>query len=293
MAETNVSGTIRKVSGPLVVADGMREARMFDVVLVSDKKLIGEIIEVKGDLASIQVYEDTGGLGPGEPVVSLGEPLSVELGPGLIESIYDGIQRPLDVIREEADHSVMAPAGLSEEEDLFAPVARSARNRAVWLGVNLITAIIASWVISFFEPTIKKVVALAVLMPIVASMGGNAGTQTVTLVVRGLALGTITDSNARRILVKELMVSVLNGMIWALVVAIVAVVWYENQLLALVIGLAMVINLVVAALAGVFIPITVRRLGIDPALASGVALTTVTDVVGFFVFLGLAGMLLI
>ena len=199
----------------------------------------------------------------------------------------------VDVIREEADHSVMAPAGLSEEEDLFAPVARSARNRAVWLGVNLITAILASWVISFFEATIKQVVALAVLMPIVASMGGNAGTQTVTLVVRGLALGTITDSNARRILVKELLVSVFNGMIWALVVAIVAVVWYENQLLALVIGLAMVINLVVAALAGVFIPITVRKLGIDPALASGVGLTTVTDVVGFFVFLGLAAMLLI
>ncbi len=199
----------------------------------------------------------------------------------------------VDVIRDEADHSVMAPAGLSEEEDLFAPVARSARNRAVWLGVNLITAILASWVISFFEPIIKQVVALAVLMPIVASMGGNAGTQTVTLVVRGLALGTITDSNARRILVKELLVSVSNGMIWALVVAIVAVVWYENQLLALVIGLAMVINLVVAALAGVFIPITVRKLGIDPALASGVGLTTVTDVVGFFVFLGLATMLLI
>lgn len=199
----------------------------------------------------------------------------------------------VDVIRDEADHSVMAPAGLSEEEDLFAPVARSARNRAVWLGVNLITAILASWVISFFEPTIKEVVALAVLMPIVASMGGNAGTQTVTLVVRGLALGTITDSNATRILVKELFVSVFNGMIWALVVAIVAVVWYGNQLLALVIGLAMFINLVVAALAGVFIPITVRKLGIDPAMASGVGLTTVTDVVGFFVFLGLAAMFLI
>ena len=119
MAETSVKGTIRKVSGPLVVADGMREARMFDVVLVSDKRLIGEIIEVKGDLASIQVYEDTGGLGPGEPVVSLGEPLSVELGPGLIESIYDGIQRPLDVIRDQVgDHvtrGVHVP-GLSREK---------------------------------------------------------------------------------------------------------------------------------------------------------------------------------
>jgi magnesium transporter len=112
----------------------------------------------------------------------------------------------VDVIREDADHSVMAPAGLSEAVDIFAPVARSARDRTLWLGINLVTAIVASWVIGLFEDTIQKVVALAVLMPIVASMGGNAGTQTVTLVVRGLALGTITDANARRLLVRELMV---------------------------------------------------------------------------------------
>ena len=199
----------------------------------------------------------------------------------------------VDVIREEADHSVMAPAGLSEEVDIFAPVVRSARDRAVWLGVNLITAVIASWVIGLFEDAIEKVVALAVLMPIVASMGGNAGTQTVTLVVRGLAVGTITDANARGLLVRELMVGVLNSMLWALIVALVAIAWFHNLALGLIIAIAMIINLVFAALAGVAIPIAVRRLGIDPALASGVALTTVTDVVGFLAFLGLATLFLI
>lgn len=199
----------------------------------------------------------------------------------------------VDVMREVAGHIAMAPAGLREDEDIFAPVARSTGTRAIWLGVNLITAIIASWVIGLFEQTIEKAVALAVLMPIVASMGGNAGTQTVTLVVRGMALGTISESNARRVLVRELVISVFNSLIWALVVAVVALFWYQNMMLGLVIGLAMVVNLVIAALAGVLIPLGVRRVGVDPALASGVALTTVTDVVGFFVFLGLAALLLI
>jgi magnesium transporter len=177
--------------------------------------------------------------------------------------------------------------------DIFAPVVRSARDRAVWLGINLVTAIIASWVIGLFENTIEKVVALAVLMPIVASMGGNAGTQTVTLVVRGLALGTITDANARPLLIKEFMVGALNSMLWAFIVAVVAIMWFHNLGLGVVIALAMVVNLVCAALAGVLIPVGVRRLGIDPALASGVALTTVTDVVGFFSFLGLATLILL
>lgn len=199
----------------------------------------------------------------------------------------------VDVIREQAEHSVMAPAGLSEAVDTFAPVVRSARERAVWLGVNLVTAVLASLVIGLFEDTIAKIVALAVLMPIVASMGGNAGTQTVTLVVRGLALGTITETNARRLLVKELLVGVLNGVLWALVVAAVALVWFRQPALSVVIGMAMVVNLLFAALAGVLIPVIVRRVGVDPALASGVVLTTVTDVVGFFAFLGLATLFLL
>ncbi len=196
----------------------------------------------------------------------------------------------VDVIREQADRQVMAPAGLSEEADIFAPVARSSRHRAVWLGINLVTAIIASWVIGLFEDTTQKVVALAVLMLIVASMGGNAGTQTLTLIVRGLAMGTISESNARRVLLRELMIGAVNGLIWALVVALL---WFHQWLLGVLIGLAMIINLAFAALSGVTIPLLVRRLGVDPALASGVILTTVTDVVGFFAFLGLATLFLV
>lgn len=199
----------------------------------------------------------------------------------------------VDVIRDEADHSIMVPAGLSEGEDIFAPVARSSRHRAVWLGVNLITAVLASFVIGFFEATIQKVVALAVLMPIVASMGGNAGTQTVVLVIRGLSLGTITRSNTRQVLIKELLVSIINSLLWALVVAVVAFVWYRDYMLGLVIAMAMVANLVIAAFSGVLIPLGFRRLGVDPALASGVMLTAITDVVGFFSFLGLAALFLL
>lgn len=199
----------------------------------------------------------------------------------------------LDVLREQAEHSLLAPAGLTEAEDVLAPVVRTSRHRAVWLGVNLITAFAAAWVISLFEQTIEKVVVLAVLMPIVASMGGNAGIQTLTLVVRGLALGTITPANARRVLMKELMVGVLNGFIWALAVATVVVIWQQQFMLGLVIALAMVINLGFAAFSGVVIPLLVRKLGIDPPLASGVILTTVTDVVGFFTFLALATVFLI
>jgi len=199
----------------------------------------------------------------------------------------------VDVIREQADHSVLARAGLSEEEDIFAPVAQSMKSRGVWLGVNLVTAFVASWVIGRFEETIAQLVALAVLMPIVASMGGNAGTQTLTVVIRGLAVGTITTTNARRVLRKELMVGGLNGLLWAVVVAAVAIAWYGDYFLGLIIGAAMVINLVFSALAGVLLPLAFRRLGIDPALAGGVALTTVTDVIGFLAFLGLAAAFLV
>jgi magnesium transporter len=194
----------------------------------------------------------------------------------------------VDVIREEAYHSVMVPAGLREDEDIFAPVVRTSRNRALWLGVNLVTAILASIVIGFFQSTIQKIVALAVLMPIVASMGGNAGTQTLVLVVRGIALGTVTRQNARQVLVRELAVSFLNSFLWAFVIAVVAVVWYHEPRLGVIIGVSMAINLVAAALSGVLIPLAVKKLGVDPALASGVVLTTVTDVVGFFSFLALA-----
>jgi len=197
------------------------------------------------------------------------------------------------IIREEADHSIMSMAGLDEEQDMFAPVMTSAKRRAVWLGVNLVTAFLASWVIGLFEATLEEIVALAVLMPIVASMGGIAGSQTLTLVVRGLALRQVSHSNATQLLFKELSVGIVNGVFWAFIVAIIASIWFQSTDLGMLLGAAMVINLVCAALAGASIPMALDKMGIDPALAGGVLLTTVTDCVGFLAFLGLATMFLL
>lgn len=194
----------------------------------------------------------------------------------------------VDVIREEADHSLTSLGGIGEDEDTFATVMQTAPRRAVWLGINLVTAFIASSVINLFQDTIEKVVALAVLMPIVASMGGVAGTQTLTVLIRGLAMGQLNTRNQRWLVAREALVGMANGLLWALVVAAAASVWFEDWTLGLVIAAAMMINLMTAGLAGAVIPLTLKRLGIDPALAGGVVLTTVTDVVGFLSFLGLA-----
>lgn len=194
----------------------------------------------------------------------------------------------VDVIREDADHSLMSMAGLDEDEDTFAPVMKTTRRRAVWLGINLLTAFIASAVIGLFEQTIDKVVALAVLMPIVASMGGIAGSQTLTLVIRGQALGHVERSNAGWLLNREMVVGVLNGILWAGVIAVVATLWFQDMNLGIIIAIAIVINLVAGAIAGTLLPIILKSMGIDPALAGSVLLTTITDVVGFFAFLGLA-----
>lgn len=194
----------------------------------------------------------------------------------------------VDVIRESADHSLMSLAGLAEDEDTFAPVLKAVPRRALWLGVNLLTAFMAAGVINLFEDTIEKVVALAVLMPIVASMGGVAGTQTLTVVIRGMALGQIGRHNRGWLLSRELRVGLLNGLLWALVVAVAASFWFQDQRLGIIIGLALILNLVVAGLAGALLPLGLKKLRIDPALAGGVTLTTVTDVVGFATFLGLA-----
>jgi len=199
----------------------------------------------------------------------------------------------VDVIREQAEHSMMGLAGLDEETDMFAPVLASSRRRAVWLGINLVTAFLAAWVIGLFEGTLQQVVALAVLMPIVASMGGIAGSQTLTLVIRGLATGQLERGNTRILLLKEAGVGLLNGILWALVVAVLAVIWFGNWTIGAIIAAAILLNLLCAALAGVVIPLTMRRVGIDPALAGSVVLTTVTDVVGFFAFLGLATLILL
>lgn len=194
----------------------------------------------------------------------------------------------VDVIREDADHSLMSMAGLDEDEDTFAPILKTTKSRALWLGINLITAFIASGVIGMFEATIEKVVALAVLMPIVASMGGIAGTQALTLVIRGMALGHVERSNITWLLNRELMVGALNGILWAGVVAVAAILWFEDTTIGIVIGCALIINLVVAVISGAGLPMILKAKGIDPALAGGVLLTTITDVVGFMSFLGLA-----
>jgi len=194
----------------------------------------------------------------------------------------------VDVIREDADHSLMSMAGLDEEEDTFAPINKTAKRRAVWLGINLITAFIASAVIGLFEHTIQQVVALAVLMPIVASMGGIAGSQTLTLVIRAMAVGQISRSNLSWLLNREFFVGLLNGILWSMVVASASIFWFEDTTIGIVIATAMIINLVVAAIAGTILPIFLKSRNIDPALAGGVILTTITDVVGFLSFLGLA-----
>ena len=199
----------------------------------------------------------------------------------------------VDVIREEEEHSVMSMAGLNEEEDLFAPITKSTRRRALWLGVNMLTAFLAAWVISLFQDTLERLIVLAVLIPVVASMGGIAGSQTLTLVIRGLALKQIGKSNSKILLLRELGIGVLNGLLWSLIVAIIAVLWFNDLQLGWITALAMMANLICAGLAGVLIPIALRKYGIDPALAGGVVLTTITDVVGIFAFLGLATWLLL
>ena len=199
----------------------------------------------------------------------------------------------VDVVREQAEHASLAAAGLEDEEDVFAGVRKSARRRALWLGINLVTALFASWVVGLFEATIQKVVALAVLMPVVASMGGIAGTQTVTLIIRAIAVGQVQPSNARWLFFKELGVGAVNGFAWAAIIALTTWLWFGTWDVAAVIFIAIVINLVAAAMAGVLIPMTLKRLRIDPALAGGVILTTVTDVVGFAALLGLGSIFLV
>jgi len=198
----------------------------------------------------------------------------------------------IDIIREEAEHSMMSMAGLDDEADTFAPVLKSTKQRSLWLGVNLITALLAVAVTSMFEGVFQELAILAVLNSLVPSMGGVAGSQTLTLVIRGMALGHVGDSNARALLTKEVAVGFLNGLIWAALIASVVAIWKQDLMLGGVIAFAMLMNLTVAGLAGVSIPLMLKRMKIDPALAGGVVITTVTDVVGIFTFLGTATLLL-
>lgn len=198
----------------------------------------------------------------------------------------------VDVITGEAAHEVMAGAGLRDEEDVFASVVPASRRRVVWLGINLVTAFVAALVVQRFEGTIAKVAALAALMPIVASMGGIAGTQTVTLIIRGLALGQVQWRDTRWLLLREIGVSVVTGLALAVVVGVVTMFWLGTWKIALIIAAAMLINLLAAAIVGVMVPLTLRRMKIDPALSAGVILTTFTDVIGFATLLGLGALFL-
>ena len=199
----------------------------------------------------------------------------------------------VDIIREQAEHHALSAAGVDEDEDLFGPVPRAVRRRVVWLTVNMVTAFLASAVVGRFEGTLEKVVALAILMPIVAGMGGNAGTQVLTLMIRGLALGQVGTANLRELVWKEIRVAALNGLIMGAIVGIVAFAWFHDWELALVIGAALLSNFLTGALVGVLAPITLKRLNLDPALAGGVVLTTCTDVIGFLSFLGLGTLVLL
>ncbi len=199
----------------------------------------------------------------------------------------------VDVIREDAEQTLMSMAGLSQEDDFFSPVVRSMRRRSLWLGINLATAFLASWVAGQFAETLDQIVTLAILMTIVPSMGGIAGSQTLTLVIRGQALGQIGAGNTRWILTKEAIVGLANGLVWSMVVALIAYFWFGDGKVGVVIALALIVNMAAAGIAGVAIPVLLKKLSIDPALAGGVVLTTVTDVIGLMAFLGLATIFLL
>ncbi len=196
----------------------------------------------------------------------------------------------VDVIREEADHSLLSMAALDEDESTFAPILKTSRKRSVWLGVYLLTAFLASFVIDQFSATLSEIIALAVLMPIVASMGGTAGNQTLAIVIRGLALGQIGKANARHLVSRELRIAAINSLVWASIIGLITELWFRDLRIAYVIASAMAINFLVAGFAGSSLPLLMKRLNIDPALSGSVLLVATTDVVGYFVFLGLASL---
>ncbi|MFT7053702.1 MAG: magnesium transporter [Psychromonas sp.] len=202
------------------------------------------------------------------------------------------LQQAYTIREEQKDIQLFKSSGMIEEEDLFSNIWISSKNRAVWLGINLVTAFLASWFIGLFEGTLQQVVALAVLMPIVASMGGISGSQTLTLIIRGLALGQITDANQKAIVIKEFKVGCINGLLWAAVIASITYLWFENPLLSLAIYIAILGNIIIASLSGVWVPWLLTKLKIDPALSGAVILTTVTDIFGFIAFLGLGALFL-
>ena len=282
-------GDLPEQTDSLMVVDNryMGLLPLSNVLTRKPETKVGEVMVADDGIAAITSAHDVAKLFEQRDLISAA--VVDEVGKLLGRITVDDV---VDVIQDEADQAVLSMAGLGED-DMFGPVITSTRRRAVWLGINLLTALLASWVIGRFEDSIKQLVALAVLMPIVASMGGIAGSQTLTLSIRGLALGHLSKANARSLMFKESAIGVLNGLIWACVVSAIAIVWFKDTALGIIIGLAMAINLIIAAISGAMIPFTLKRIGIDPAIAGGVVLTTVTDVVGFMTFLGLATLFLL
>lgn len=286
-------GSLPRLTSALMVVD--REGRylgklsLADLVTRDPNLTVDEVMDTTADFVNVLTpLADVANLFQRRDLVSL--PVVDAEGKLAGRIIVDDA---IYLIRTEAEEPMMHMAGLEVDEDLLAPIVPSAGRRLFWLGINLATAFLAAWVIGLFEATIDKIVALAVLMPIVASMGGIAGSQTLTLAIRGLALGQITDANTRWLAKKEITISLINGVVWALVVGVLAWLWFGHWGISLILGVAMIVNLFTAAASGLAIPLVLRRLGMDPALSGSVVLTTVTDVVGFMSFLGLATIFLL
>jgi len=284
------------------------DAEYHDALMVVDRtgRYVGMLLSISllgqpSHLPIVEFIDDEAPIVEGEMDLDQGSDIVARSGYTALAVIDDegkllgrlSIGEALENVRRSLESQFMHTAGLDETEDLFAPVINSAQRRAIWLGINLLTAFLASWTIGLFEATLQQVVALAVLMPIVASMGGIAGSQTLTLIIRGLALGQITPKTYWTLLRKELGVALINGVLWAAVVAVVTYFWFNDLIIGTVIGLAIVINILVAAASGVVIPVMLEKVKIDPALSGSVILTTITDVIGFFVFLGLGSLLLL
>ncbi|MGD9171959.1 MAG: magnesium transporter, partial [Candidatus Thiodiazotropha sp.] len=245
------------------------------LLLKDDQHLVAQLMDSSAIAVNTHTsLTEVAGLFQRRDIVSL--PVVDDAGLLVGRIVFDDV---IPLIRSEAEQPMLHMAGLQADEDLLAPIASSARRRLFWLGINLLTAFLAAWVIGLFEATLDQIVALAVLMPIVASMGGIAGSQTLTLAIRGLALGQITASNTRWLAYKEILIAIISGIIWALVVGTVAYFWFGRWGISLILGAAMVINLLTAALSGLVIPLLLQRIGQDPALSGSVILTTITDVV--------------
>jgi magnesium transporter len=256
-------------SKPSALVSSVMDQRIDGILATESEERVAQIFE-RHDLVSAPVINDDGLL----------------IGRITIDDV-------VDVIIDNADHNMMSMAGLDEEDDAFAPVVKSSQDRAVWLGINMATAFIAAAVMSQFEASIAQIVALAVLSPVVASMGGIAGSQTLTLMIRGMATGHITRANLSWMILRELGVGLINGSLWALVIGGITVLWYQQFSLAFVIATAILVNICLAVLSGTLLPFLLKSARIDPALSGSVILTTLTDVFGFLTFLGLATLFLL